>query len=446
MRAPSSNGFSLILGEPGSGKSTLLENWFFRLAQELPVPTLGMLVPVRSATRGSRRNMEDSEGSRVGRCLVGIGPRKQGATAGDAFPDLRTEKRPELSSPVAARWPGRNSVRLRQRISLPDACHTSRRQSHFDTQRGPCFDSRDRRQVQEDGARAPPLDAPRPGKLPAMHLEAGKLLKKIQRNIQVRLLAGNPLLLGLMAEVASGLQGEKIELPGSRSEFYRQAVDALWHRKLKDEPSVLDLWEERDEFLTRAAETMGLTVLKKRFSSCSLELRYGLRKSGLLRVDERSGEYEFVHLTFHEYYLARFLAKESLKSVLQKHWNNPRYEETLGLLISILFREERFIDIEEGIQWLVHLTPKVLWNLRCSPLRVALHILGRSGIPIEGPGLAKLSALLAELVIDGSAWRRKALSLDRFTPSMLLAKLAQDENKGVRARVAWNASALLEDL
>src|SRR5207245_1419670 len=62
---------------------------------------------------------------------------------------------------------------------------------------------------------------------------AKELFKKIQKNIQVRLLAGNPFMLRLMAEVTQGDHGREIQLPASRAEFYREAVNSMWHRKLE---------------------------------------------------------------------------------------------------------------------------------------------------------------------------------------------------------------------
>jgi 3-methyladenine DNA glycosylase AlkC len=278
---------------------------------------------------------------------------------------------------------------------------------------------------------------------------AERLFQKIQKNIQVRLLAGNPLLLGLMADVAGGPHGEEIELPGSRVEFFERAVNSMWFVKLseKGDERILELRDERDEYLTHTAQAMGMVHLRSKFSGRA-DLRYGLRKSGLVRVNDISGEFEFVHLTFQEYYLARSLVQAGLQAALERHWSDARYEEALALLISILYREKRFGAIEEGIAWLMQWgqkthakNPKTLWDLGRSPLRLAVHVLCRSGVPLEEPGSTILSGSLVHLVMKGSPRRRMALSCDPFTPSMLLAKLAQDKDGGVRWGVAGNASA-----
>jgi hypothetical protein len=186
-------------------------------------------------------------------------------------------------------------------------------------------------------------------RLPTHPIKSKNFHLTLQKHAQLRAISGSPLLLGLMADMA-GIEfarGSEVHLPGSRSSFYRRAIEHAWAEKLRgqavaDEDAIL-----RDDVLQGLADRMGLanitidsrTVIElmKAFPDLQTrELRERLLdflvRSGMVRSPQ-TGVYEFVHLTFQEYYLARRLRQDGLKEALYKYWANPRYDESLALLV-----------------------------------------------------------------------------------------------------------------
>jgi hypothetical protein len=104
--------------------------------------------------------------------------------------------------------------------------------------------------------------------------------------------------------------------------------------------------------------------------------------------------------------------------VLERYWSDARYEETLGLLVSVLFQEGRYQEIDEGIFWLIewgqetHRTdPHLLWKINRSPLRTALHILSRSAMHLDCAPLPQLEDTLRRCVL-ASKLRKGAIATD----------------------------------
>src|SRR5262249_22497613 len=92
-------------------------------------------------------------------------------------------------------------------------------------------------------------------------------------------------------------------------------------------------------------------------------------------------------LTFQEFYLARALEPDGLRHALERHWKDARYEEVLALLASLLIEAGRVAEVDEAIGWLLEWgskthrrDPRVLHQMRRSPLRVALHLLSGAGV------------------------------------------------------------------
>jgi hypothetical protein len=75
----------------------------------------------------------------------------------------------------------------------------------------------------------------------------------IQHNIQVRLLAGNPFMLSLIAQVPV----QKIST-ATRAAFYEAAVGEMWSRKLANHPDAHFRTGQRDCVLTALAHRMGM--------------------------------------------------------------------------------------------------------------------------------------------------------------------------------------------
>ena len=154
-----------------------------------------------------------------------------------------------------------------------------------------------------------------------------------------------PLLLELVAEA-----GDRLVLPANRAAFYEQATAALWERRLRDRPALLDLAPERDAALVVIASSLRLNALEARLETLrtagtTLELREALRRSGLLRFDDRRGRVAFPHLTFQEFHLARYLLARPFEEALEEHWTDVRYEETLALLIALHAEEGRAVSV-----------------------------------------------------------------------------------------------------
>jgi len=173
-----------------------------------------------------------------------------------------------------------------------------------------------------------------------------------------------------------------------------------------------------------------------------------LQHAGLVRLHLWE-QVDFVHLTFQEFYLAQALMQHGLLQALQRHWGEARYEETLGLLISLLWQDGQYTDIDQGIRWLVasgeaahRHTPHMLWQHRRSPLRVALHLLYRAGVSLEH--LPTTAGFLWEKICSSQA-RKEATAVDAKTPPCILRALAQeaipqDPKSLIRLFVARNPS------
>jgi Leucine rich repeat variant len=177
-------------------------------------------------------------------------------------------------------------------------------------------------------------------------------------------------------------------------------VSELWRRRLADRPEAHSRADERDQVLTELAGRMGmaqieaplawLTQAASRVAGADGQsLVASLQHAGLVRLRPWE-KVDFMHLTVQEFYLAQALSEQKLTQVLQEHWDDARYEEPLGLLITMLYQAQQFEDIEQGLRWLVdwgegihRRTPAMLWHRRRSPLRVALHLLHRAGVPVE---------------------------------------------------------------
>jgi hypothetical protein len=81
----------------------------------------------------------------------------------------------------------------------------------------------------------------------------GKVVHRdLQSNAAVRALSGNPLMLSLIADVS-----DRMSLPATRAAFYREAVQAMWHRKLPRSQAER-LLAGRDDALIELAQEMAL--------------------------------------------------------------------------------------------------------------------------------------------------------------------------------------------
>jgi hypothetical protein len=453
LSCSSTNRFWLILGEPGSGKTTLLKTWFSCLAARITKVSLGAAIPILVSLRSVPReiwklNGESNLADALWNCSIG-----QRALLEDSASTIYQAKHCNAFDPI---WlldgvdeldpkVGREEAIFQKLANLPGRKMLSGRTAVYESLRQTA-------DAYKIGMGEYEILGLRPTEqreflrqmLPEREQKPDELFATIQENAQVRLLATNPLMLSLMAEVAAQ-RGERIALPSSRAEFYQQAIDEMWHRKLKSDVNALRLRKERDQYLTEKAAVLGLTALRTEISSkVDRDLERGLIVSGLVRVDDRTRTFEFIHLTFQEYYLALSLKNKILKTNLEKYWSDPRYQETLALLISLLVCENRHQEIEQGIRWLIEWgesthdeNPEVLRRLAASPLRVACHLVTRAAI---SPGYMLESTLLEFGIHKGNHLCKIALAHDSLTPSPLLIELGRNHHKDVRRKMAWKAN------
>jgi hypothetical protein len=215
----------------------------------------------------------------------------------------------------------------------------------------------------------------------------------------------------------------------------------------------------RDDTLTGLAGNMGLKIITIDSSALielmrvspdlqTLERRERLLdffvKSGLLQSPQ-TGVYEFVHLTFQEYFLARWLQHNGFKEGLHKHWADPRYDETLALMASQLVEAGEASTVEEVlikfVKWGQEMydgdPDYLLKTVKRSPLRVTLHLVNRAGLSERV--LPDVMKLLADRVRT-STLRTLAASWDNYTPADSLRELANDLNETVRNGLARGVS------
>jgi hypothetical protein len=448
------NRFHLVLGEPGAGKTTLLTEWFKRLGHMLPEPKLGSTVPALVRLRrvpAETWGITDEDKfadllwdlARSERALLqsnsvlpyssDLGRRFTPLWMLDGLDELTVHPYDETLFQTLANLPGVKIVSSRTAVyqSLRKLADTYKAEEYQIIGLSQIAQKEFLYQAMSD------------------QLAAETLFASIKQNNQISRLAANPLMLTLMAQVSETATRIDLDHIPSRATFYELAVNEMWHRKVRNDRAAFALKAQRDLYLTGAAEEMGLASLRSAFAVEDENLERGLRSSGLIQVDEVTNEFEFIHLTFQEYYLAKSLSHESLKSVLQKYWADPRYEETLGLLTSIIFCEERFVEIEEAMRWLIEWgeqvhrdKPEILWELRRSPLRIVLHVLARSAIPLESAQqLQSLVEFLRDRRISRASVSCKVvIAKDSLTPSVVQALLARDENDEVREIIAKNPS------
>jgi len=460
-------GFLLVTGEPGSGKSRLLEAWFEQWAAAAPALRLGARVPVLVRLRDLPRNEvgglltesdPESLADRLWKLKLPAPPAVadrvrpfHGSTTGrlwepvwllDGLDELPAGLRDARFFGLLAHLPGRTCV----------TCRTAVAQAERERLRGCVTPGREFELVplspaeQEDFlAGLPPMDRAR----------AKSLLERIRGNAALRPLAGNPLMLELLAEVA-----ETEELPASRAAFYRRAIATMWTRRL-DPDTAERLRGPRETVLTALAARIelrevvfGLEHLDAALGSVAPEQQApvceALRTSGLLRFDDRNERAEFLHLTFQEYYLARKLKEKPIAATLRERWADPRYEETLALLLALAVGDQRTDEVDaalrELISWGLETHRKdrqTLWNLGRSPLRTVLHVVARAGVAL---GRFAGTTKLVEELLSQSPLLREAVGYDRNTPTCLLVLLARDSDLAVRLAVARNSAAPEEAL
>ena len=464
----------VVLGEPGAGKTSLLEHWHVTWLRALPQPCLGMRVPMLVRLRDVPREVLAGDPDTVADALWAMGlaagkSNARGTRAAQVFdlpshiftPFWLLDGLDELATPIAdsSLWDLLRALPREVVLTCRTAVFQSAR-AEIASRVGSQWHLLGLKPGEEQIsflAQAYIVEGMDPARAPGV-------VRVLHANSSLRPLAAIPLLLRLVAEA-----GPRLVLPATRAGFYEAATNALWERRLRDRPELLDLAPERDAALAGMAASMGLDTLEARpealrRAGAASELREALRRSGLLHFDHRRGRISFPHLTFQEFHLARALLERPFGDVLRNHWADSRYEETLALLISLHAGEGRLGIIEAELRRFVaeahadHASdPQRLWSLGRSPLRTALHLRARaavlvdhsaSPIPIiDAPVLMRIAiasdhrvpqAALAELARDPDLEVRRQVAGKDATPPVALAKLARDPDPEVRRTVAWN--------
>ncbi|MBE8964732.1 tetratricopeptide repeat protein [Nostocales cyanobacterium LEGE 12452] len=193
--------------------------------------------------------------------------------------------------------------------------------------------------------------------------QARKILEAIKDNEGVKRLTANPLLLTILALIHRN--GER--LPNRRVKLYELAVQTLtedWQlgKKLPDAPKVLlnqnevvaflaplAYWmhEEKPSGLVTEAEVeQQLAAKLAELNDSDLEsdsvrqavqefLRKVRETTGLF-VERAPGVYGFMHLTFEEYFAARYIADNEvidILAIIRKHLHEPRWNEPILLAL-----------------------------------------------------------------------------------------------------------------
>lgn len=237
-----------------------------------------------------------------------------------------------------------------------------------------------------------------------------RVLQSIERSRSIRLLAGNPMLLTLMALLA-----RERDLPRERVRFYEQAVDVLCHhwdvnRHLRPDDDDALTADDKRALLRQVAHAMqegdgGLqgnviddarlrdvlreTLLRKHFAPD--EAAAQTRATAILRrLRERNhilclrapGLYGFVHRTFLEFLTAdairlafdrqpQTLDRDGLLRLYDDHAHDETWHEVLRLLCGSLQPEiagailDRLLDRIDGLPTWVERGPALLLALGC---------------------------------------------------------------------------------
>ena len=288
---------------------------------------------------------------------------------------------------------------------------------------------------------------------------ARDLHTRVRAHAQMRAVSRSPLLLAMLADSYRRCEDpSEFTLPAARADFYQAAIDQTWDSKLVDIQTTDEDADLRDEVLSAVARRIGLGrelwISRADMTSCLEEagriestsererLRNLIQRTGLLYPNSNRG-YEFVHLTFQEYYLARSLERVGLRYALGEYWTDARYDEVLALLVSRACSKEPsahgyLLAFYDELEQRLVKEPGFLYQCGRSALRFLLHVLFRAGIELE-----PLPDLLARLVdrARSSPTRMEAVASDPLVPPAVLSALAEEAPGPVQTALAKNPSS-----
>jgi HEAT repeat protein/GTPase SAR1 family protein len=178
------------------------------------------------------------------------------------------------------------------------------------------------------------------------------LQTRLEKNLRLRSLISNPLLLSL----ATIVYEEHLDLPESRAEFYRQCVEVLqskWDatrdiKRQNELPAIAQLrllqevawhFHNQGKRLFPLGELLQivsqfLPTIDVPVSQARKVLSQIAQESGLLR-EQALGYYGFSHLTFQEYFAAQYLVLYDSENNLLKLLDLPWWEEVILLSVNM---------------------------------------------------------------------------------------------------------------
>ncbi len=492
LRALSDNAFVVILGEPGSGKSWLAANMARTLARAFLDP--GWLERREAMPRAPIfARFRALKASRPG----------EGVSAWDVIEDWSAE----FGHPITPRVPphhrpvfildGLDELRIDARASLARSLHDLPGAKIL-TCRTAVWETELRAAFTQPNRPAPAVyrllglnDQEQRRFLESRALPDGTtasaLLQRVRANPSLRALAGNPLLLGLIAE-------EGASLPANRAELYASTICKRW-RELEASKPLVEARRtltpiERDELETtgnaflaalaaRLAEPApssdtGKASLRTVFTRDDLNavaraqqlpkaelnlLLDALLTAGLLTREGETG-YAFIHPTFQEHALARAwlfpdgdernvsvqTLEQRFTKAVQDNQSEVEFEETLALALSVAVHKR--VSSLKLIQVMLEKKRSILptWKL--------VSLIRRSGIPLEEhlvdylisydpvdmpKTLARWAsgdAVLVRFMQDFGL--KQLIAQNELASEALLIELARDKDSDIRTLVARN--------
>jgi HEAT repeat protein len=210
----------------------------------------------------------------------------------------------------------------------------------------------------------------------ARRVQQGRDLNaQLENNLRIQTLAANPLLLSLIVLLYERLYEQHERLPERRAELYKQCVDMLlyeWDKKAKNIQRFSGLnVEDKRRMLEEVAwhfhgrheryfpEEPLLTLIGRFLPGAGLRadqreqvLEEISADTGLLK-EQAEGWYGFLHLTFQEYFVARYVLAKGLLDDLLKHRGEPWWEEVIllyaGSTSEIKPLVEKLLALEDDI-------------------------------------------------------------------------------------------------
>lgn len=284
---------------------------------------------------------------------------------------------------------------------------------------------------------------------------AEHLWKSVQSHNNIKLLAGSPLLLTVLALISP--PGSTKQLPKDRAAFYQIAYDHLCKSRHPTEMDSL-AYGVALQLLVHAVGfsrvQRNAEIPRRAFDDAYGQLhdkdtrRFSV--DDLLRVAITSGvlkdsftHYEFLHLTFQEWCLAQYLQQAiQLPASVERYWDNPDYFEVLALQWCMSTSEER----EASTRFLMGVGFRVRnvagTSHTASGLRTMIHLWSQSSAQMEQDSEQLLNDVLRRCT--ASELLKIAIVSDDRCPSAILRALASDPHFDVRSRVARNPNTPLD--